>query len=99
MSIDIPIRNVNRTVGTLLGFEVTRSATAADGLPDDTIVVNFTGSAGNSLGAFVPRGITLRLVGDANDYVGKGLSGGRIVVRPPAEAGRSSPRRTSSPAT
>ena len=85
VTIDIPIRNTNRTVGTLLGSEVTRRHGAA-GLPDDTIVVNFTGSAGTSFGAFVPRGITLRLEGDANDYVGKGLSGGRIVVRPPADA-------------
>ena len=85
VTIDIPIRNVNRTVGTLLGSEVTRRYGAA-GLPDDTIVVSFTGSAGTSFGAFVPRGITLRLEGDANDYVGKGLSGGRIVVRPPVDA-------------
>jgi glutamate synthase (NADPH/NADH) large chain len=80
--IDVAIRNVNRTVGTMLGAEVTRRH-GADGLPDDTIVVHLAGSAGQSLGAFVPRGITLRLDGDANDYVGKGLSGGRIVVRPP----------------
>ena len=85
MTIDIPIRNVNRTVGTLLGSEVT-SRYGAGGLPDDTIVISFTGSAGTSFGAFVPKGITLRLEGDANDYVGKGLSGGRIVVRPPANA-------------
>ncbi len=85
VTIDVPVRNVNRTVGTLLGFEVT-SRHGGKGLPDDTIVVNLTGSAGNSLGAFVPRGITLRLEGDANDYVGKGLSGGRIVVRPPSDA-------------
>ena len=85
VTIDIPIRNVNRTVGTLLGFEVTKRY-GGDGLPDDTIVVNFTGSAGNSFGAFVSKGITLRLSGDANDYVGKGLSGGRIVVRPPEVA-------------
>ena len=85
VTIDIPIRNTNRTVGTLLGSEVTRRY-GAEGLPDDTIVVSFTGSAGTSFGAFVPRGITLRLEGDANDYVGKGLSGGRIVVRPPADA-------------
>jgi len=81
--IDLPIRNVNRTVGTMLGHEVTKRF-GGDGLPDDTIVINLTGSAGQSLGAFVPRGITLRLSGDANDYTGKGLSGGRIVVRPPA---------------
>ena len=76
-----PIRNVDRTTGTLLGAEVTRRYGAA-GLPDDTIDLTFTGSAGQSFGAFLPRGITLRLTGDANDYVGKGLSGGRLVVRP-----------------
>ncbi len=85
VTIDTPIRNVNRTVGTMLGNELTKRY-GGDGLPDDTIVVNFDGSAGNSFGAFVPRGITLRLTGDANDYVGKGLSGGRLVVRPPATA-------------
>lgn len=79
--ISVPVRNVNRTVGTMLGYEVTRRF-GADGLPDDTIDISLTGSAGQSLGAFLPRGITLRLFGDANDYVGKGLSGGRIVVRP-----------------
>ncbi|HQF95575.1 MAG TPA: glutamate synthase-related protein, partial [Microthrixaceae bacterium] len=79
------IRNVNRTVGTLLGHELTK-VYGGDGLPDDTIEVDFVGSAGNSFGAFVPRGITLRLEGDANDYVGKGLSGGRLVVRPPADS-------------
>ena len=79
----MPIRNVNRTVGTMLGHELTKVHGAA-GLPDDTIVIDLEGSAGNSFGAFVPRGITLRLRGDANDYVGKGLSGGRIVVAPPA---------------
>jgi len=83
--LDLPIRNVNRTVGTLLGYELTKRY-GGQGLPDDTIEVNFTGSAGMSFGAFLPRGITLRLTGDANDYVGKGLSGGRIVVRPPQEA-------------
>ncbi len=77
----VPVRNINRTVGTMLGHEVTKKFGGA-GLPDDTIDVTFTGSAGQSFGAFVPRGITLRLEGDANDYVGKGLSGGRIVVRP-----------------
>ncbi len=80
--IELPIRNVNRTVGTMLGAELTRRH-GAQGLPDDTIVVDLHGSAGQSLGAFLPRGITLRLSGDANDYVGKGLSGGRIVIRPP----------------
>ncbi|MFT8179976.1 glutamate synthase subunit alpha [Mycobacteroides chelonae] len=79
------ITNVNRTVGTMLGHEVTK-AYGGEGLPDDTIDITFTGSAGNSFGAFVPRGITLRLFGDANDYVGKGLSGGHIAVRPSLEA-------------
>jgi glutamate synthase (NADPH) large chain len=79
--LEMPIRNVNRTVGTMLGHEVTR-AWGGEGLPDDTIDVTFTGSAGQSFGAFVPHGITLRLIGDANDYVGKGLSGGRIIVQP-----------------
>ena len=77
----VQIRNVNRTVGTMLGHEVTKRYKAA-GLPDGTIDITFTGSAGQSFGAFLPRGITLRLEGDANDYVGKGLSGGRLVVRP-----------------
>lgn len=75
------IANVNRTVGTMLGHEVTK-AYGGQGLPDGTIDITFEGSAGNSFGAFVPKGITLRVYGDANDYVGKGLSGGRIVVRP-----------------
>jgi glutamate synthase domain-containing protein 3 len=79
------IANVNRTVGTMLGHEVTK-AHGGQGLPDGTIDITFDGSAGNSFGAFVPRGITLRVHGDANDYVGKGLSGGRIVVRPPDDA-------------
>jgi glutamate synthase (NADPH) large chain len=83
--LDLPVRNVNRTVGTMLGSELTRRW-GGEGLPDDTIDVTFTGSAGQSFGAFVPRGITLRLLGDGNDYVGKGLSGGRIVVRPDAKA-------------
>ncbi|MFD3678053.1 glutamate synthase large subunit [Streptomyces sp. NPDC058613] len=77
----VAIRNINRTVGTMLGHEVTKRFGGA-GLPDDTIDLTFTGSAGQSFGAFIPRGVTLRLEGDANDYVGKGLSGGRIVVRP-----------------
>jgi glutamate synthase (NADPH/NADH) large chain len=83
--IDLPIRNVNRTVGTMLGYHLTTRWGGA-GLEDDTIVVNLTGSAGQSFGAFMPRGITLRLEGDANDYTGKGLSGGRIVIRPPRES-------------
>ncbi|WP_416958185.1 glutamate synthase large subunit [Nocardioides sp. T5] len=77
----VAIRNVNRTVGTMLGHEVTKRY-RGDGLPDGTIDITLTGSAGQSFGAFLPRGVTLRLEGDANDYVGKGLSGGRIVVRP-----------------
>ncbi|GGL25841.1 glutamate synthase large subunit [Nocardia jinanensis] len=78
--IDTKITNVNRTVGTMLGHEVTKLYGGA-GLPDDTIDITLTGSAGNSFGAFVPAGITLRVQGDANDYVGKGLSGGHLVVR------------------
>ncbi|MBO0812693.1 MAG: glutamate synthase large subunit, partial [Microlunatus sp.] len=81
----IKIRNVDRTVGTLLGHEVTK-ATQGKGLPDGTIDLTLTGSAGQSFGAFLPAGITLRLEGDSNDYLGKGLSGGRIVVRPSREA-------------
>ncbi|MEI2717197.1 MAG: hypothetical protein V9E98_09410 [Candidatus Nanopelagicales bacterium] len=77
----VPIRNVHRTVGTMLGAEITRAHGGA-GLPDGTVDLTFIGSAGQSFGAFVPTGVTLRLEGDANDYVGKGLSGGRIVVRP-----------------
>ena len=81
----LPIRNVNRTVGTMLGYEVTRRW-GGQGLPDDTIRIHFTGSAGQSFGAFLPRGITLVLEGDANDYWGKGLSGGRLIVYPPRQA-------------
>nr|WP_020521044.1 glutamate synthase large subunit [Catelliglobosispora koreensis] len=79
--IELPVRNVNRTVGTMLGSRVTR-AFGGKGLPTDTIEVVLTGTAGQSFGAFLPPGVTLRLFGDANDYVGKGLSGGRIIVRP-----------------
>ena len=85
VTLELPIRNVNRTVGTILGHEVTKRH-GASGLPDNTIQITFTGSAGQSFGAFVPKGITLRLFGDANDYFGKGLSGGRLVVRPPVES-------------
>ena len=85
VSIDLPIRNVNRTVGTMLGSTLTRRW-GGDGLPDETIQIAFTGSAGNSFGAFLPRGITMRLQGDANDYFGKGLSGGRLTLRPPLDA-------------
>ena len=85
VSLTLPIRNVNRTVGTTLGYEVT-SRWGAEGLPDDTIKVRFSGSAGQSFGAFLPRGITFTLEGDANDYWGKGLSGGRLIVYPPRRA-------------
>ncbi|MFY1651007.1 glutamate synthase large subunit [Solwaraspora sp. WMMB762] len=77
----VPVRNEHRSVGAMLGGEVTRRVGGA-GLPDDTIEFTLTGTAGQSFGAFLPRGVTLRLVGDANDYVGKGLSGGRLIVRP-----------------
>ncbi|MGH8959741.1 MAG: glutamate synthase large subunit [Jatrophihabitantaceae bacterium] len=83
--LELPVRNVNRTVGTMLGSLVTRRY-GADGLPAGTIDVTFRGSAGQSFGAFVPAGITLRLLGDANDYVGKGLSGGVISARPDERA-------------
>ncbi|HEY5662561.1 MAG TPA: glutamate synthase large subunit [Ilumatobacter sp.] len=82
VAIEMPIRNVNRTVGTLLGHELTKVWKCA-GLPYGTIDIRFTGSAGQSFGAFLPAGITMRLTGDANDYLGKGLSGGRLIVRPP----------------
>ena len=85
VSLELPIRNVNRTVGTMLGAEVTRRY-GGEGLPDNTIQIQFTGSAGNSFGAFVPKGITLRVEGDANDYFGKGLSGGRLAVFPNHDA-------------
>ena len=85
VSLSYPISNENRTVGTMLGHEITKVHGGA-GLPTDTIQIAFEGSAGQSLGAFVPSGVTLRLIGDANDYVGKGLSGGRIVVRPPLDS-------------
>jgi glutamate synthase (NADPH/NADH) large chain len=85
VSMSLPIGNAHRTVGTMLGYEVTRRHGAA-GLPEDTIRLQFTGSAGQSFGAFVPRGITLRLEGDSNDYVAKGLSGGKVIVYPPRQA-------------
>jgi glutamate synthase (NADPH/NADH) large chain len=81
----LPIRNTNRVVGTILGSEVTKRF-GESGLPDDTIHLHFIGSAGQSFGAFVPKGITLVLEGDANDYIGKGLSGGKIAVFPKEEA-------------
>jgi glutamate synthase (NADPH/NADH) large chain len=85
VSMELPINNVDRTVGTLLGSEISRRFGAA-GLADDTISLTFFGSAGQSFGAFVPHGVTMRLYGDANDYFGKGLSGGRLIVRPPLES-------------
>ncbi|QYH36141.1 glutamate synthase large subunit [Salinibacterium sp. M195] len=81
VKIDLPIRNTDRAVGTMLGHEVTRRH-GEHGLPADTIAITLHGSAGQSLGAFVPAGISLKLYGDSNDYVGKGLSGGSVVVRP-----------------
>ena len=85
VEIALPIRNVNRTVGTMLGSRISRRW-GAEGLPDDTIRIAFSGSAGQSFGAFAPRGVSMTVVGDANDYFGKGLSGGRLVIRPPAES-------------
>ena len=98
MEITAFIRNADRTVGTMLGSEVTRRYGAA-GLPDDTIRITFTGSAGQSFGAFVPRGMTMTLVGDANDGFGKGLSGGRLIAYPPQRSHVQVRRRTSSSAT
>jgi glutamate synthase (NADPH/NADH) large chain len=88
--IELPVRNVNRTVGTMLGHEVTLRY--PDGLTEGTIDVTLTGSAGQSFGAFLPRGVTLRLFGDANDYVAKGLSGGTVVLRPDRAAPYSAER-------
>ena len=82
VNIILPIHNTNRTVGTLLGYEITKRY-GGEGLPEDTIKVHFNGSAGQSFGAFVPKGVTMTLEGDANDYLGKGLSGGKIIVYPP----------------
>jgi glutamate synthase domain-containing protein 3 len=81
IEIELPIRNVNRTVGTMLGSQISKRW-GAQGLPDDTIRIKFTGSAGQSFGAFVPRGVSMTVEGDANDYVGKGLSGGHLVIYP-----------------
>ena len=85
VAIALPIRNVNRTVGTMLGARISRRW-GARGLPDGTIRIAFTGSAGQSFGAFVPRGVSMTVEGDANDYFGKGLSGGRLVIFPPASS-------------
>ncbi|MBP8918747.1 MAG: glutamate synthase large subunit [Micropruina sp.] len=82
---DLAVRNVDRTVGTILGHEVTK-ATQGRGLPENTIDLTLRGTAGQSFGAFLPAGVTLRLVGDTNDYFGKGLSGGRLIVRPSEDA-------------
>ncbi|MBC8017275.1 MAG: glutamate synthase large subunit, partial [Verrucomicrobia bacterium] len=82
VSAELSITNVDRVVGTILGNEITRSH-GANGLPDGTVNLRFNGSAGQSFGAFVPRGVTLELAGDANDYLGKGLSGGTIALYPP----------------
>ena len=84
-TIDVHVTNTDRTFGTLLGAEITRRNKR--GFKDDTITVNCTGSGGQSFGAFIPSGLTLNLVGDANDYLGKGLSGGRIIVKSPEDAG------------
>ena len=85
IKLQMKIRNGNRTVGTMLGSEITRKY-GGQGLADDTIDITFHGSAGQSLGAFIPRGLTLRLYGDTNDYLGKGLSGGRVILRPDEKA-------------
>ena len=85
VEFDLPIRNIHRSVGTMLGAEVTRRY-GAKGLPEDRVTINFSGSAGQSFGAFLPSGITLRLEGDANDGWGKGLSGGKLAVLPPLES-------------
>jgi glutamate synthase (ferredoxin) len=85
VDIILPIRNIHRTVGTVLGYEVT-TRHGGEGLPEDTVRIHFNGSAGQSFGAFLPRGISFTLEGDANDYIGKGLSGGRLVVYPPRQA-------------
>ncbi len=81
VSAELPVRNVNRVVGTITGSEITRKWGAA-GLPEDTVRIKFTGSAGQSFGAFMPKGMSFALEGDANDYVGKGLSGGKLVIYP-----------------
>jgi len=82
VEVDVQVRNVHRVIGSQVGSEVTRHY-GLDGLPEDTIHIHCHGSAGLSFGAFIPRGVTMELEGDSNDYIGKGLSGGRIVVYPP----------------
>ncbi|MEO7275086.1 MAG: glutamate synthase large subunit, partial [Vicinamibacterales bacterium] len=86
VELQVVVRNVNRTVGTRLGYEITRRH-GVDGLPDNTLRLQFSGTAGQSFGAFVPKGVTMTLEGDANDFVGKGLSGARLIVYPPPRAG------------
>lgn len=85
VQINLPIQNTNRSVSTMLGYKVSKKF-GSEGLKEDTIQIHFNGSAGQSFGAFIPQGITLKLEGDANDYVGKGLSGGKIIVAPPSNA-------------
>jgi glutamate synthase (NADPH/NADH) large chain len=85
VAFGMPIKNVNRTVGTITGSEISRKY-GIDGLPDDTITIRFKGSAGQSFGAFVPRGMTMFVEGDTNDYCGKGLSGGKLIIYPPKES-------------
>jgi glutamate synthase (NADPH/NADH) large chain len=93
VELNYPISNVDRSVGTMTGSLISRVA-GRDGLPADTVDITFTGSAGNSFGAFVPKGMTMTLVGDANDYVGKGLSGGTIAIRPDSRDGALGPHQT-----
>jgi glutamate synthase (NADPH/NADH) large chain len=85
VTLELPIRNLNRTVGTMLSSQIAKKY-GLDGLPADTITIKFNGSAGQSFGAFLSRGITLVLEGESNDYIGKGLSGGKIIVFPPKNA-------------
>ena len=85
VSLDLKVGNTDRSFGTILGAEITRQH--KDGLPEDTITINCTGAGGQSFGAFIPKGLTLRLCGDTNDYYGKGLSGGKLVVFPPKNRG------------
>ncbi len=95
-----PIHNYNRTFGTMLSGRGGASATASPGLPDDTIYIKAKGIGGQSFGAWLAKGVTIELAGEANDYVGKGLSGGRLVIYPPEESGiENAPRTTSSSAT
>jgi glutamate synthase (ferredoxin) len=85
VTAELPIRNVNRVVGTITGSEITKKW-GAKGLPDDTVRITYKGSAGQSFGAFMPSGMTFTLIGDGNDYVGKGLSGGKIIITPPKDS-------------